>query len=68
MGTLASHLLASNLDLNLQNSSHDRSYEVTDAKDSLWHKDVMLYRLVKYKNTVGYIFLDPYSSSAAASN
>lgn len=35
--------------------------KVTDAKDALWHKDVMLYRIIKDKVTVGYVFIDPYS-------
>jgi len=38
--------------------------KVTDAPDSLWHKDVSLYRIIKDKNTIGYVFLDPYSRPA----
>jgi oligopeptidase A len=38
--------------------------KVTDQNDALWHPDVMLYRLIKDKATLGYIFLDPYSRAA----
>lgn len=32
-----------------------------DAPDSLWHKDVHLYRLIRDGATIGHVFLDPYS-------
>jgi len=38
--------------------------KVTDAQDSMWHKDVTLYRIIKDKATIGYVFVDPYSRPA----
>jgi oligopeptidase A len=38
--------------------------KVTDKPDSLWHEDVTLYRIIRDKATIGYVFLDPYSRPA----
>jgi len=35
--------------------------QVKDHPDSMWDKDVTLYRLIRNKKTIGHIFIDPYS-------